>query len=393
MSMGMQPERLVRACGRAKGLAASTLLLAFVALITTVAAQEGANQAGLMIQFSDGSVHTTCVDLGPSGQASGEEVLRSSGFAAVIDYSSGFGGGTVCKIGNEGCGFPAERCFCQCSMKPGGTCTYWNYFHLLDGQWRYSIQGVNSYIVKSGAVEGWVWGLGSAGVGVQPPLFTLDQICGAPAQAAPPPPTEPVLPTVTTPTVPTVTSMPLPTYTATAPQSTATSVPTRTLLPSPKPSPTARQRPITDTPTPETTVSPPKPSAVATTTSTPAPTSSATPLPTERPRGTSTALPETLGASPKPSAADTNRPTPTPTPSPSATPTPKPTLLATPTPTARTVASGAENERFAPVDNEAPLAAAPNQEDAGTPDLNYISFGVLVVALVGGLILLRLRQE
>jgi hypothetical protein len=174
----MQSTQVRRIGRQSQVLTASIFLLAFFSSITLVSAQEGENQAGLVIQFGDGSLFTTCVELGPDGEATGEELLRASGLDSIIDYGSGFGGGTVCKIDAEGCDFPTEKCFCQCTMKPGDPCVYWSYFYLLDGQWRYASQGVSAFIVKSGDVQGWAWGEGAVGTGIRPPLLTFEQICG-----------------------------------------------------------------------------------------------------------------------------------------------------------------------------------------------------------------------
>lgn len=190
---------------RAYGLAALLLFLTLLGATTPVAAQDADSQAGLVIQFGDGSVFTACIDLETEGQATGEDLLRSAGLDPVIDYSSGFGGGTVCKIGDDGCSFPTEKCFCQCTMKPGESCVYWTYFHLLDGQWRYANLGASSFVVKPGQVQAWVWGQGGVGSGVQPPNVTFEQICGASSAGTLTPsvamsliPTEPQRPTSTT---------------------------------------------------------------------------------------------------------------------------------------------------------------------------------------------------
>jgi hypothetical protein len=177
MSERMQPIRMVRSIGQFIGLVASVGILAFFGAGDVSLAQDDGNRAGLVVQFGDGSLFTACVELGPAGTATGEEVLQSSGLTALIDYGSGYSGGTVCKIEGEGCDFPAENCFCQCTMKPGDPCIYWSYFHLVDGQWRYSPQGASMYEVAPGDVEGWAWGLGSSGTGVAPPVIPFEEIC------------------------------------------------------------------------------------------------------------------------------------------------------------------------------------------------------------------------
>lgn len=243
--MGTQSARILRsyrrAIGRAIGLVASVFILTFLSLVSSAAAQEGGNQVGLVIQFGDGSLHTTCVELGPSGQATGEEVLRAAGFATVIDYGSGFGGGTVCKIGNEGCDFPAEKCFCQCTMKPGDPCIYWSYFHLVDGQWRYSVHGASSYRVSPGDVEAWVWGVGSARTGAAPPHITFEQICGVSSE---------VTRKTATGEPPLSSGTPVPRTPVVAAQSGETATGTPTPSPVPPATPTLAPAPATQTPTP-----------------------------------------------------------------------------------------------------------------------------------------------
>jgi hypothetical protein len=334
MRIRTQSAQIARLSRRASGLAASVLLLVLLGLVNPVAAQEGeTNQAGLVVQFGDGQVYTACVDLGPDGQATGEEVLRAARLTTVVDYSSGLGG-TVCKIGNQGCGFPTERCFCQCTMKPGEPCIYWAYFHLLDGQWRYSIQGANSYVVGPGDVEGWAWGPGAAGGGTQPPLTTFEQICSA-APAATLPPTAPPLPTTT--------RTPLPTPTVATKQPTPTPTPTAT--PSPKPTTSALSTP---SPSPETPVPSSQSSVVA---------------------------PETATSSPVPSAT--------------------PTVPATQAPTSTAIVSAPENEQLAPTTKEPPPLALSTPEASGASEetTNYVFFGALVVTLVIGLVALRVRQQ
>jgi hypothetical protein len=253
MKRSTQPVWMAQLGRRAGGLAASVLIVSLFVLSNAATAQGGStNQAGLVIQFSDGSVYTACVDLGAEGQATGEEVLRASGLATVIDYSSGMGG-TVCKIGNEGCNFPAQKCFCQCTMKPGEPCVYWSYFHLLDGQWRYSIQGANSYIVKPGDVEGWAWGPGTFEGAVQPPLIPVEQLCsiGPGATGTPSPlPAASATPASTAPPAPTDTPLPSATRAlrATMPPSATSAPPTRSFTPSPQPTTSATPAPVSSAP-------------------------------------------------------------------------------------------------------------------------------------------------
>ncbi len=321
-----QSTQTLRPGRRASALAASVLLLLFVSVAPLEAQQAETNQAGLVIQFGDGQVHTVCIDLGAEGQASSEKVLQASGLATLIDYNAGLGS-TVCKIGGVGCNFPASPCFCQCTMKPGDPCVYWTHFHLLDGQWRYSIQAANSFIVRPGDVEGWAWGPGTAQAGTQPPIFSLEQICGAPP----------------------ATTLPAWTPLSTPPPS-ATPAPTDTPPPSATPAPT-------DTPLPSATPAPIVASSTQTATSAPSPT-------LERPLPTQTST----------QAA--------PTPTPQATAPPALTAPQ-PSPTAADIHTVGEQQA---------KPGAESSQGASGKTSGYVFFGVLVLSLVCGLVVLKVRQ-
>ncbi|MCB9154421.1 MAG: ECF transporter S component [Caldilineae bacterium] len=151
-------------------------LLAVLSLAGTVFAQtDPPNQAGLVVRFGDGRVATACVDLGPDGEMTGEELLAATGLQPVIEYTAL--GGTVCEIGAQGCGYPEEACWCQC--KGGPTCVYWQYYHLTDGEWVYATIGASLRTLHAGDIDGWSWGEGEGADGVEPPLMTLDEICAA----------------------------------------------------------------------------------------------------------------------------------------------------------------------------------------------------------------------
>ena len=148
------------------------------------------NRAGLVVRFGDGSVQTACLNLGPDGQATGEELLQAAGLQPLMEYSAL--GGIVCQIGAQGCGFPEQSCWCQCKGDP---CVYWRYFHLVENssqplqagaQWVYATLGASSRVVRAGQVDGWAWGAGDAGASDLPPLLTLEEICAAPPAAAAP---------------------------------------------------------------------------------------------------------------------------------------------------------------------------------------------------------------
>ena len=114
--------------------------------------------AGLVVQYGDGRVETRCIQF-EEESISGADLLAKSGLDVAIDASSGLGI-TVCQIAGQGCDYPAERCFCQCSGT--GSCAYWNYFYRDPDQagWVYAALGALRHQAQPGSVEAWVWGNG-----------------------------------------------------------------------------------------------------------------------------------------------------------------------------------------------------------------------------------------
>ncbi len=315
MMFPLSPHDQGRAAGRRRwrrALVGALLLLIVAATGAAAQGPEQGNRAGIVVDFGDGVVYTSCVDLGADGQATGQEVLTSAGFDVLIEYSPM--GGAVCKIDNQGCNFPGQPCWCECMSSP---CVYWSYNHLQEGQWLYSNLGASSYIVRAGAVEGWAWGAGTVAQGAAPPLYTFDQICAAPTAT----PTWTAVPTNTPP--PTATWTPWPTNTP---------LPTATWTPLPSPTTLAALPSFTATATPSWT-----PSTTPTGTPTGTPTATATPsaLPTA-----TAAAPALLAALPDPTLA-------------AATPTPSDTPPATATPE--------------PVDSPQPAAAVPETTPTASP--------------------------
>jgi hypothetical protein len=149
------------------------IFLLLASLLPAPAEANGPKQVGLVIDYGDGSVGTFCVEFSEDS-ISGREVLERAGRQLEL----GFGGGTVCKIDGVGC--PGDNCWCNC-QDPSAGCIYWIYWHLVGGGWEYSGGGAAGYQVRDGDVEGWAWGSGSIGSGgVQPPVYTIEQICQPP---------------------------------------------------------------------------------------------------------------------------------------------------------------------------------------------------------------------
>jgi hypothetical protein len=209
------------------------------------------NAAGLVIRYENGASQSYCVDLGPDGQLTGDKLLLKAPIAPapLINYESG---AYICKIGNDGCNYPAERCDCKCP-NPASNCQYWTYWKLEANSWVFSNQGAAQLIAKPGDVQAWVWKFSAITDSLSLlPNTSFAEICAA--QVITPTPT---LPPTVTPTpasiafvlIATATTPPTlaPTAAATAPTA-ANSSPIAT--------PSALPPVATGTPSPATTATP-----------------------------------------------------------------------------------------------------------------------------------------
>lgn len=165
-------------------------LAVFLLLVAALAAQPAPNRAGLVIQYADGSVETQCIRFSEP-QLNGLELLERADVPLVTQGSPL--GAAVCKIGPDGCDFPAESCFCATE---GIRSVYWA-LHVREGdRWTYASLGAANMPVSDGTIHGWAWGTGDSSVGAQPPLIDLDTICGPVAEvASATPPTPSAAPT------------------------------------------------------------------------------------------------------------------------------------------------------------------------------------------------------
>lgn len=126
------------------------------------------NQAGLVVQFSDGSIQTFCISF-MEGSISGYDLLSRSGLAITARFDAGLGY-AVCRINEIGC--PVESCL-DC---PDSLGRYWSYWRLLHGNWNYSGLGASNTQIRHGEVDGWRYGINS------PPqeILSFEQICSPP---------------------------------------------------------------------------------------------------------------------------------------------------------------------------------------------------------------------
>ena len=178
------------------------LLMTGLVLASQTLAQT-TNRAALVVSSGEGQVETACVEF-TEPEITGLEVLQRAGMDVEAQVQGL--GAAVCRIDGTGC--PGDNCFCQCTG--GGPCLFWNYWHLVNGQWQFSQVGSGIYPVQDGAVEGWSWSVSSpGGDGEQPPIYTFDQICAPPATDTPVP-TNTAVPPTNTPVPATPTAMPAP---------------------------------------------------------------------------------------------------------------------------------------------------------------------------------------
>ncbi len=164
---------------------------------TLPARAQSQNRAGLVVQFSNGSKLSRCVQFGEDS-ITGYDLIRRAKIPIAVEFGSV--GAAVCKIGNEGCSFPGQSCFCQCE-KLGEGCTYWVYSQLKDNAWTISGLGAGNRVVRNGDVDGWRWGKGNGDAGELPVSVTFDSVCVAhiavQTQAQVTPTSSPTQPTAT----------------------------------------------------------------------------------------------------------------------------------------------------------------------------------------------------
>lgn len=147
----------------------------------TLADESGVEgRAAILVQHSDGETTTACVSF-EGEEIDGEELLNQSGVPYVADLGNSMGS-ILCSIEGDGCNFPSEKCFCQCSDP--GSCAYWSYFVKGEnGDWVYAPVGARMREVHDGDFDAWVWvegaGFGQIQDSLVLPEISFEDICSS----------------------------------------------------------------------------------------------------------------------------------------------------------------------------------------------------------------------
>jgi len=153
----------------------SSLLLAVTLMLIqhSGTGQPEPNRAGLVVVHGDGTIVKRCVEFSEES-ITGAEVLQRAGLQPIVSAYGGLGY-SICAIDGEGCA-AGEDCFCQCRKSP---CSYWVYSHRQqDGTWAISGVGASTWVLRSGDIDGWVWGHGTE----TPPQVRFEDVCPAEAK-------------------------------------------------------------------------------------------------------------------------------------------------------------------------------------------------------------------
>jgi hypothetical protein len=173
-------QRGAKSLAALAAIAALCLNLAAAVAIGRPASAQAQNRAGLVVAYANGAIETRCVTFSEPS-ITGYELMRRSGLAFSAQVSGL--GAAMCKIGDEGCSYPAQSCFCKCE-NPASGCGYWIYGQWSGTAWRYAGMGAIARAISDGQIDGWVWDVVSADAAtVRLPPVTLAQICAP--QAAP----------------------------------------------------------------------------------------------------------------------------------------------------------------------------------------------------------------
>ncbi|MEM7049096.1 MAG: hypothetical protein AAF604_05530 [Acidobacteriota bacterium] len=128
----------------------------------------GANRAGLLVTFGDGTSQSVCVSF-DEPTISGYQLLEDSGLQIVTKDFGGSLGQALCKVTGSSTsnGCPSDDCFCH---SPPNS---WVFFVTDQTSWQESSTGISSTNVKDGGAQAQLWGNNTQ----SPPLCFFKDIC------------------------------------------------------------------------------------------------------------------------------------------------------------------------------------------------------------------------
>lgn len=163
MKLGLRHLALIVTTFAALGLNASALMRQPAAI------NLAQSRAALVVRFGNGPVVEQCIS-STEPEITGYDLLRRSTLPVVAQQVGNLGA-AICKIGDEGCNYPTEDCFCKSVSEQKS----WNFWVLQNGAWVTAATGAGSAKVVNGVIHGWVWGAGSPTQSMK----TFDQICNS----------------------------------------------------------------------------------------------------------------------------------------------------------------------------------------------------------------------
>ena len=144
---------------------------AFVAVVAALQPTHDAvgaakSKAGVVVRNADGSTDEMCVFF-DEPTISGLDLLNRTGTSYVEERSAV--GSAICRIGEGGCGYPSEQCFCEYPE-------FWGYWVREPGEAKFTFAstGAADHEVRDGSVDGWSWGKDGKPA---PPNVPFEDVC------------------------------------------------------------------------------------------------------------------------------------------------------------------------------------------------------------------------
>jgi len=107
-----------------------------------------ADEVAVVIQFAPGRQIVRRIPLSARVET-GQEALLASGLEIIVQGDQN--NGPICRIGDAGCDYPDESCFCAMP-------DWWHYHYWVDGAWQISGVGAAGWALSPGMIDGWSWG-------------------------------------------------------------------------------------------------------------------------------------------------------------------------------------------------------------------------------------------